>query len=322
MSTQTFRSNQRYSVHRARAGFTLIELLVVIAIIALLISILLPSLSRAREQARRTVCAAHMRSMILAMTAYAFESDDVYADPSNVSGGLDDVRIRNEKYLENVAGSSWLQPNNTLLGADLLPHRVHPAYRDIFVEGFTTPREFYYCPSQPDNNRDDLWYNSFGSSFGFINLGYQYMLGRASLAVKRGEISKDWVKDGRTPLGSPQKGFESVPNTNKQLFKRKASDISYFDVAMVDLTHANNEANDLQWKDSISNHIVSKQAIKEGENLLMPPDPKGGANVGHAGGDVEWKTQNQLGQRSGLGKRGRGAPGGRWLIAGGASYWW
>jgi prepilin-type N-terminal cleavage/methylation domain-containing protein len=56
---------------RRMGGFTLIELLVVVAIIALLISILLPSLSRAREMAKRTQCAANLRSFAQACTIYS-----------------------------------------------------------------------------------------------------------------------------------------------------------------------------------------------------------------------------------------------------------
>ena len=55
---------------RRRSGFTLVELLVVISIIAMLASLLMPAVNRAREAARRTQCINNMRNVALAMMQY------------------------------------------------------------------------------------------------------------------------------------------------------------------------------------------------------------------------------------------------------------
>ncbi|MGN6368350.1 MAG: type II secretion system protein [Phycisphaerae bacterium] len=84
----------------ARRGFTLIELLVVVAIIAVLIAILLPSLGKAREQARMTHCASGMRQWGIALQYYLND----YAQAMPLEGSTSAPSASNPNFMD---GGNW-----------------------------------------------------------------------------------------------------------------------------------------------------------------------------------------------------------------------
>jgi prepilin-type N-terminal cleavage/methylation domain-containing protein/prepilin-type processing-associated H-X9-DG protein len=70
--------HRRVAQFQSRVGFTLVELLVVIGIIALLISILLPALGKARMSARRVSCLSNLRQLAVAMQVYLAQDKGVF----------------------------------------------------------------------------------------------------------------------------------------------------------------------------------------------------------------------------------------------------
>ncbi len=76
---------------KTKRGFSLIELLVVIAIVAILVALLMPSLSRAKEGAKRTSCASNLRQVNLAIALYVDDNADwlpVLPDPNPYPNGV------------------------------------------------------------------------------------------------------------------------------------------------------------------------------------------------------------------------------------------
>lgn len=103
-------------VRRAlHGGFTLIELLVVVAIIAVLLAILVPALSAARELAQRTKCASNLRQIGIAWMYYLDDSDDRFMYPTDVNlpwlyGGRTEDEVYAIAGLKNVIQERPLNP--------------------------------------------------------------------------------------------------------------------------------------------------------------------------------------------------------------------
>jgi prepilin-type N-terminal cleavage/methylation domain-containing protein/prepilin-type processing-associated H-X9-DG protein len=135
----------RQRLHPAGRAFTLIELLVVVAIIALLISILLPSLSSAREQARAVVCGQHLRQFANGLQIYLGENKD-YIPGVNTSG----LAVSTKKYSMGSNPSVLYRPKLPVQTYDwmtpiLSPGLELPALR---CDRFKFLLQRYRCPSQ------------------------------------------------------------------------------------------------------------------------------------------------------------------------------
>ena len=144
-----------------RNGFTLVELLVVIGIIAVLISVLLPSLSKAREQAKQTVCQSQLRQIGLGLLIYS---------------------QRNGGFLP--AWSGW----QTLEGkADNAPDEKGEGWTQELASSFVpAASKIYNCPSFPTDPKINY----------FLSAKYSFTTGRQSMKMSEMKLASRYVMAG------------------------------------------------------------------------------------------------------------------------------
>lgn len=211
-------------MRKRKAGFTLIELLVVIAIIALLLSILMPALSRAKELAKRVVCGNNLKQISVAVTGYEGKfsgllpntHDLAVAANSSGSGGVGEQITGNLPNMANRYGSQENHPyvcyrgdrEDNYVNGDMSANGKMIAYRFacLYEAHLLDNPETFYCPSNKDKNRQygsyiepGPWgtlpqrYNTESNSNQWVRAGYEWF-----------PVERHAVCDGHPFAGRPR----------------------------------------------------------------------------------------------------------------------
>ena len=151
---------------KLKKGCTLIELLVVVSIIAMLLSIMMPALSKAREAARCTVCKSNLYQLGITFMVYAGSNDT---------------------FLPRVDNFDTTHNHNNYRGL----WNWDPGMRNILRDDYGFERKSWYCPSLPQLDGDIYWQPEATGSSPQVVVSYIYT---AYLGAKCPQCGK-WYAD-------------------------------------------------------------------------------------------------------------------------------
>jgi prepilin-type N-terminal cleavage/methylation domain-containing protein/prepilin-type processing-associated H-X9-DG protein len=261
----------------AKKGFTLIELLVVIAIIALLLSILMPSLSKVKNTAKRVVCQTNQHGLAQAYAAYASENDDRFIL----------IESAQPYYMTNRSGFGGFIENR---------HRF---------ESYTTPDQFY-CPAMgnglmvqnPDDSSDD-----FGPDTGHVGWSVRPIGQAGNYYVV---VGYNMLAGWKNPSGSTLKYLPNASrgNINSQIasatefpdrfskLRSSATAPLLADIAFSAYPSSPDAATDYPWA-----ALVIDGQLPDTNYSLNHPMTGGrviGINTAYADGHVEWNKEEDI----------------------------
>ena len=175
-----------------KKAFTLIELLVVISIIAILMAVMMPALSKARNMARRTICGSHMHNMGVAIENYKADSSGDY--PISFWSANSFNRTI---YTESLIKAGIIRGEETVAG------------NGEWVVSAGSEREAYSCPSFRRflKNRPEVLYGWGSQVADFYPVGYGY-----NTHLSRYD---SWDDATRKPvLSNPESYIGNTPNSS------------------------------------------------------------------------------------------------------------
>jgi prepilin-type N-terminal cleavage/methylation domain-containing protein len=162
---------------KKRHAFTLIELLVVISIIALLLSVLTPSLGKAKQFAKRVMCATGLRQVGMAMANYSMD-DDKLPDALDVNG--------KPEFGHGYALYRGDKPQYSYDSGELIPLR----WAKLYEGGYMDTPEIFYCLA---NRLDSYKYESYTNPEPWGTLPQEY-----NTQDQEGNPHNQWVRMGYT----------------------------------------------------------------------------------------------------------------------------
>lgn len=190
-------------MNKKRLGFTLIELLVVVAIIAVLVAILLPALSRAREQTKKIVCGANVKQIGQAFFYYGNDFNDMIPrnNDNSVSFNSSGEWYSYGRWFQQISkyvqipdvNSTWDSNPNNLGRPDLFNFKKSvmfcPNYQYVFYDTWVNPYGYNGELSNDQSHRKKGNPFSFYKKFSEINQAAKTSM------IGDGEPSTGWMSE-------------------------------------------------------------------------------------------------------------------------------